>query len=243
MIQIKNLVKKFGEKTVLNGISLDIEKNKTTVILGGSGSGKSTTIKHIIGLLKPTSGEILFDGMDIAKATGKELLEIRKKIGFLFQSGALFDSMDIFGNLAFPLNEHTKNSKKEIEKKVFEKLEIVGLVPKEVIKLYPEEISGGMQKRVGLARTIILEPQVILYDEPTSGLDPITSDLISRLIIKMQKELNTTAVVISHDIAESFKVADKMALLHKGRMILKGEPNIFRSSQDKYVRSFIDGIS
>ena len=243
MIQIINLVKVFGNKTVLDGISLNIEKNKTTVILGGSGSGKSTTIKHIIGLLKPTSGEILFDGGDIAKAKKKELLNIRKKIGFLFQSGALFDSMNIYDNLAFPLREHTKDSKSEIKRKVYEKLEIVGLNPKEVEKLYPEEISGGMQKRVGLARTIILQPQVILYDEPTSGLDPITSDLISKLIIKMQQELNTTAVVISHDIAESFKVADKMALLHNGKIILDGKPALFKSSQDKYVRSFIDGIS
>ena len=243
MIQIRKLVKIFGDKIVLDGISLDIEKNKTTVILGGSGSGKSTTIKHIIGLLKPTSGEILFDGGDIAKATKKELLNIRKKIGFLFQSGALFDSMNIYDNLAFPLREHTKDSKSEIKRKVYEKLDIVGLNPDEVVKLYPEEVSGGMQKRVGLARTVILQPQVILYDEPTSGLDPITSDLISKLIIKMQQELNTTAVVISHDIAESFKVADKMALLHKGKIILNGKPTLFKTSQDKYVRSFIDGIS
>jgi len=243
MIQIRKLVKIFGDKIVLDGISLDIEKNKTTVILGGSGSGKSTTIKHIIGLLKPTSGEILFDGGDIAKATKKELLNIRKKIGFLFQSGALFDSMNIYDNLAFPLREHTKDSKSEIKRKVYEKLNIVGLNPDEVVKLYPEEVSGGMQKRVGLARTVILQPQVILYDEPTSGLDPITSDLISKLIIKMQQELNTTAVVISHDIAESFKVADKMALLHKGKIILNGKPTLFKTSQDKYVRSFIDGIS
>ena len=243
MIKIDNLVKIFGDKKVLNGISLNIEKNKTTVILGGSGSGKSTTIKHIIGLLKPTSGHIYMEDIDIATANKKQLLEIRKKIGFLFQSGALFDSMNVYENLAFPLREHTRLKEKEISKKVHEKLEIVGLVPKEVNKLFPDELSGGMQKRVGLARTIILEPKIILYDEPTSGLDPITSDLISKLIIKMQKELNTTSVVISHDIAESFKVADKMALLHKGNIILQGKPDIFKTSTDKYVRSFIDGIS
>ena len=243
MIILKGLVKEFSTKRVLDGVNLEIPDNSTTVILGGSGSGKSTTIKHIIGLLKPTRGEVIVDGVNVPKATKKELLNLRKRVGFLFQSGALFDSMSVFDNIAFPLREHTKLSKREIEERVYEKLEIVGLIPKEVIALFPDELSGGMQKRVGLARTIILEPKIILYDEPTSGLDPITSDLISKLIIKMQKELKTTAVVISHDIKESFKVADYMALLYKGKLILKGEPSLFKTSTHPYVRSFIDGIS
>jgi len=161
-------------------------------------------IKHIIGLLMPSSGKIIVDGSDITIASYQELIQIRHKIGFLFQSGALFDSMNIEGNIAFPLKEHTKISKKEIRKKVEEKLEMVGMKPSEIMHLMPSEISGGMQKRVGLARSIAMDPKIILYDEPTSGLDPISSDLISKLINKLRDELGATSVVISHDILECF---------------------------------------
>jgi phospholipid/cholesterol/gamma-HCH transport system ATP-binding protein len=243
MIKIKSLFKSFGQKRVLQGIDLDVEPKKTTVILGPSGSGKSTIIKHIVGLLKPDSGEIWVDGVDVVKADEKTIFEIRKKIGFLFQSGALFDSMNVFENIAFPLKEHSHLSKKEIKQRVENRLEMVGLKPLEVSSLYPDELSGGMRKRVGLARTIALNPQIILYDEPTSGLDPITSDLISKMILNLQNELGTTSVVISHDIKESFKIADKMAMLYEGKILKYADPEFFKTSQDKIIRSFIDGVS
>ena len=244
MLKIKSLKKKFGTKVVLNGIDLNIEENKTTVILGLSGAGKSTIIKHIVGLLKADSGEIIYKNRDITKLDEKGLMEIRKEIGFLFQSGALFDSMNVFENIVFPLKEHQKYlSKKEMEKKVLEKLEMVGLRANEVKNLSPSELSGGMKKRVGLARTIILEPKIILYDEPTSGLDPITSDLISQMILNLQRELKTTSILISHDIKESFKVGDNFAMLIDGKIITYGDGNYFKNTDNPYVTQFLNGQS
>lgn len=242
-ISIRNLKKRFGEKEVLKGVDLDILRHKTTVIMGLSGSGKSTIIKHIVGLLKPDSGSILIDGVDVAKADEKTIFQIRKKVGFLFQSGALFDSMNVYENVAFPLREHTKLSNKEIGKKVERSLEMVGLKPREVMKLYPDELSGGMRKRVGLARTIIMEPEIILYDEPTTGLDPITCDVISRMILNMQQELNVTSVLISHDIKESFKVGDFFAFLYDGKIIEYQDKDNFKNSQNVYVKQFLEGES
>ena len=242
-ISIKNLKKSFGKKEVLKGVDLDIIRHKTTVILGLSGGGKSTIIKHIVGLLKPDSGSIIVDGIDVAKADEKTIFEIRKKVGFLFQSGALFDSMNVFENVAFPLKEHTKLSNQDIIKKVEKSLETVGLRPKEVLKLYPDELSGGMRKRVGLARTIIMEPDIILYDEPTTGLDPITCDVISRMILNMQQELNVTSVLISHDIKESFKVGDYFAFLYNGKIIEYGDKDSFKNSNNDYVKQFLEGES
>ena len=242
-ISIRNLKKRFGEKEVLKGVDLDILRHKTTVIMGLSGSGKSTIIKHIVGLLKPDSGSILIDGVDVAKADEKTIFQIRKKVGFLFQSGALFDSMNVYENVAFPLKEHTKLSNKEIGKKVEKSLEMVGLKPVEVMKLYPDELSGGMRKRVGLARTIIMEPEIILYDEPTTGLDPITCDVISRMILNMQQELNVTSVLISHDIKESFKVGDFFAFLYDGKIIEYKDKYNFKNSQNVYVKQFLEGES
>ena len=243
MIKLDNVYKSFGSKDVLRGVDLFIEDKTTTVILGASGTGKSTVIKHIVGLLRPDRGDIWVDDINVAIANEKELFKVRKKVGFLFQHGALFDSMNIFDNVAFPLYEHTNFSKKEIKKSVYERIEMVGLKADEVVNLFPDELSGGMQKRASLARTIILNPDIILYDEPTSGLDPITSDLISRLIVKLQNELGTTSVVISHDIKESFKIADKMAMLHKGKVLAYEEPQFFKESKNKDIRQFIDGIS
>ncbi len=211
--------------------------------MGPSGTGKSTVIKHIVGLLKPTSGSVIVEGVHIEKADEDTLLEIRKKIGFAFQFGALFDSMNIYDNIAFPLQEHTKLDKKEIEKRVKEAVIMVGLNPKEVLHLFPHELSGGMQKRAAIARTIILKPDIILYDEPTSGLDPIASDLISRLIVKLQKELGTTSVVISHDIKESFKIADQMIMLYDGKVLADADPEFFKTTPNPVIRQFIDGIS
>lgn len=213
MIEIKNLKKRFGEKEILKGVDLQIRDGATTVIFGLSGSGKSTIIKHIVGLLKPDSGNIYVDDFDVTNATEKELLGIRKEIGFLFQSGALFDSMNVYENIAFPLREHTTLSESEIKKEVYAALDMVALEPDRVSRLYPDELSGGMRKRAGLARTIILKPKIMLYDEPTTGLDPIISNQISQMIIKLQKELKITSVLISHDIKEAFKCADYAAML------------------------------
>ena len=211
--------------------------------MGPSGTGKSTVIKQIVGLLKPTKGKILVEGIDVAKTNEKELLELRKKIGFAFQFGALFDSMSNFDNIAFPLREHTSMSEAQIKKEVYKSLEMVGLNPDEVAPTSPHELSGGMQKRVAIARTIIMKPDIILYDEPTSGLDPIASDLISRLIVKLQRELGTTSVVISHDIKESFKIADQMIMLYGGKVLAAEKPEFFKTTDNPIIRQFIDGIS
>jgi len=243
MIEIKHLRKVFGSKEVLKDVNLTVYDNKITYILGMSGQGKSTIIKHIVGLLKPTSGEVLVDGVDVAKADLKTIYEIRKKVGFTFQEGALFDSMNIFDNVAFPLREHTKFTKKEIEKKVFETLEMVGLDAKRVSYLYPHELSGGMRKRAATARAIIMEPKYILYDEPTSGLDPIISDRITRMIENLTKEHNMTSVVISHDLKETFKSADYVALLYNGEIIEFGNVEEFKNSKNPIVQAFIRGDS
>ncbi len=241
IIRIRNLYKSFGKKQVLKGVNLDVIRGKTTVILGLSGGGKSTIIKHIVRLLKPDKGEVWVEDVDMAKADEKTVFKMRKKIGYLFQSGALFDSMNVYENVSFPLREHTKLKEKEIKAKVEERLVLVGLNPKDVLHLYPDELSGGMRKRVGLARSTILDPQIILYDEPTSGLDPITSDLITRLIRKMQEELNVTSVLISHDIKESFKAGDYFAMLFDGKIIEYGEKEVFKNTTNPYVRQFLEG--
>ena len=243
MIKIKHLKKVFGSKVVLKDVNLEIEDEKVTYILGLSGQGKSTIIKHIVGLLKPTSGEIWVDGVNIVNLSQKELFEIRKKIGFTFQEGALFDSMTIFENVAFPLVEHEKLTKKEIEKRVYETLEMVGLEYKRVSKLYPHELSGGMRKRAATARAIILKPKYVLYDEPTSGLDPIISDKITKMIEHLTRDFNITSVVISHDLKETFKSADFIAMLYNGKIIEKGKKEDFFNSNNPIVKAFIEGDS
>lgn len=243
LIKIRNLHKYFGEKKVLNGVDLDIIEGKCTAIFGLSGGGKSTIIKHIVGLLKPTSGEIIFENQDITKLNETDLRQVRKNIGFLFQSGALFDSMNVFDNVAFPLKEHSKIDEVQIIEEVETRLKLVGLDPKIVCKLFPDELSGGMRKRVGLARTIILNPKVILYDEPTSGLDPITSDVISQMIISLQKEIKATSVLISHDINETFKTADYFAMLYEGKIVEYGDEESFKNSKVNIVQKFLSGDS
>ena len=243
IIEFIDVHKYFGEKKVLRGISFEIKEGSVSVVMGPSGTGKSTVIKLMVGLIKPTKGEIIVLGKDVSKLDKKELLELRKKIGFAFQFGALFDSMSIYENIAFPLREHTNLGEKEIKAEVIKAIEMVGLKPDEVMHLYPDELSGGMQKRAAIARTIILKPKIILYDEPTSGLDPIASDLISRLIVKLQRELGTTSVVISHDIKESFKIADQMIMLYDGKVLAAREPEFFKTSKNPIIRQFIDGIA
>jgi len=244
ILQIKDMHKTFGTKKVLKGVTLDIVQGKCTAIFGLSGGGKSTIIKHIVGLLKPTSGDIIYDNdKNIANMDENELRDVRKDIGFLFQSGALFDSMNVFDNVAFPLVEHSKMSKDEIEKEVLKHLDIVGLDSASVRDLFPDELSGGMRKRVGLARTIITKPRVLLYDEPTSGLDPITSDTISQLILKIQREFNTTSILISHDIKETFKSADYFAMLYNGKIVEYGDEEHFKNSKLEIVQNFLAGRS
>jgi phospholipid/cholesterol/gamma-HCH transport system ATP-binding protein len=243
VIEIKNLWKVFGTKEVLRGVNLKIEEGKITYILGLSGQGKSTIIKHIVGLLKPTAGEVLVDGVDVTKLPERELFEVRKKIGFTFQEGALFDSMTIFDNVAFPLREHTRLKRPEIEKRVMETLEMVGLEPERVARLYPHELSGGMRKRAATARAIILHPKYVLYDEPTSGLDPIISDRITKMIVDLTRNRGITSVVISHDLNETFKSADYVAMLFNGKIIEFGSVEQFKNSSNPVVRAFIEGDS
>ena len=242
LIKIERLQKVFGTKEVLKDVNLIFPKGSTTVILGLSGGGKSTIIKHIVGLMKPTRGDIFVDGVNVARCSEKILRNVRKNIGFLFQDGAMFDSMNIFDNVAFPLREHFRRlSKREIKKRVLEMLSMTGLDAKRVAKLFPNELSGGMRKRAGLARAIIMEPKIILYDEPTSGLDPITSDLITQLIIKLQRELGVTSVLITHDMKESFKCADFLAFLFEGEIIEWADNLSFKNSSNPYVRQFLSG--
>jgi phospholipid/cholesterol/gamma-HCH transport system ATP-binding protein len=243
MIRFENVHKSFGSRAILKGVNLDIPSHKTTVIFGVSGGGKSTIIKHIVGLLQPDSGDIYVDNIKANGADEKSLLKVRKKVGFLFQHGALFDSMNIRDNVAFPIYEHQKLSEDEVEKLVDEKLSMVGLDPKVVKNLFPDELSGGMRKRVGLARTLALEPEVILYDEPTSGLDPVTSDLVSQMIKHLQKTLGVTSILISHDIKESFKAGDNFVMLFDGKIIATGDEEFFKTTDNAVISQFINSRS
>ncbi len=239
MIQLKNVTKYFKTQCVLDSLSLDIEKGKTTVIIGKSGGGKSVLLKHIIGLIKPDDGQVLIDGVDIVPLKGRAMNEVRKKFGMLFQDAALFDSMTVGENVSFPLFEHTKLKRSEIKERVTEKLKLVGLPGSEY--KYPSQLSGGMRKRVGLARAIIMDPEIILYDEPTTGLDPIMTDVIDTLIVETQKNLGVTCVVISHDIKATFKVAYNVAMLHEGKIILFGRANDIKKSDNPILRQFVEG--
>lgn len=239
MIEVIDLKKSFNGKKVLDGVNLTIEKGKITVIIGRSGEGKSVLIKHIIGLLKPDSGSILLEGVDITRLKEKELNTIRRRFGMLFQGSALFDSMNVEENVAFPLMEHTDLSMDEIRDIVYDKLRKVGLVGVE--KVMPADLSGGMKKRVGLARAIAMDPEIVLFDEPTTGLDPIVADAISQLILDTQRDLNTTYIVITHDIPLTYKIADCIAMLHQGRIIESGGVEEIKNSEDPVLRQFLEG--
>lgn len=238
MIEIHDLYKRFGNKEVLTGVDLTINKGQTTVIIGRSGCGKSVLIKHIVGLLHPDDGWVKVDGKTVSDLTDKELYELRKMFGFLFQGAALFDSLTVQENVALPLEE-SKNgySKSEIEKIVNEKLEIVGL--KDINNLKPAELSGGMKKRVGLARALVTDPEYILYDEPTTGLDPIMSDSIDAQIKELSGKLNVTSVVVTHDLYSVKNVADKVAMMHNGRIHFEGTPEELLNSKDPDIIDFI----
>ncbi len=243
MIEIIHLQKSFGEKKVLKDVSLKIPKGKTTCILGGSGSGKSTLIKCLIGLLETTGGKILVDGRDITKIKSEvKLAAVRRRFGYLFQEGALFDSMTVGENVTFGLKYLTDVPESEYPRVIKEKLALVGL-KEEVAKLNPSELSGGMKKRVSLARVLAVEPEVILYDEPTTGLDPIMSDIISDLIMDLKAKLGVTSVVITHDMHSAFKIADYIAFLYEGNILLYGTPEEFRKTDNPYVKQFVTGSS
>jgi phospholipid/cholesterol/gamma-HCH transport system ATP-binding protein len=239
MIRLTDLRKSFGKQKVLDGLDLKIETGKTTVIIGRSGGGKSVLLKHIIGLLQPDSGEVLIDGVDITKLGDRDLNEIRKKFGMLFQEAALFDSMTVGENVAFPLREHTRMKEREIRETVADRLQAVGLTGVE--GKMPSELSGGMRKRVGLARAIAMHPQIVLFDEPTTGLDPVMTEAINQLIIDTQKQFHFTCVVISHDIQSIFEIADRIAMLYEGKIIEYGTPEEIRASQNPVIVQFLSG--
>lgn len=237
MIEIKNLHKSFGGQQVLCGANLVIPAGQVTVILGPSGSGKTVMLRHIIGLLRPDRGQILVDGKDVNQLSSVELNQFRRRFGMLFQQAALFDSMNVLENVAFPLREQRKYTEVEIRDRVHKKLELVGL--KDVDEKMPAELSGGMRKRVGLARAIALSPEIILYDEPTTGLDPLMTEVIDNLIVAMQRELQVTSVVISHDVMSTFRIADRIAMLSEGKIVQFGTQEEFRNSKQKVVQDFL----
>jgi phospholipid/cholesterol/gamma-HCH transport system ATP-binding protein len=240
IIVLKNITKKFGANIVLDNVSLAVEKGKTTVVIGPSGCGKTVLIKHLILLLRPTSGEVYFKGRRIDNLRERQLNKIRTHYGFLFQGGALFDSLSVTENILFPLRQHCEITDfKEIEELVKAKLAMVGLDGFQ--NYYPAKLSGGQRKRVALARAIALNPEVILYDEPTTGLDPIRSDVINELILKLQRELNVTSVVVTHDMTSAYKVADRIVMLHKGKIIADGDADYIRNHPHPTVQHFING--
>lgn len=239
VIKIVDLHKAFSGFRVLNGVNLNIEKGRINFIIGRSGGGKSVLLKHIIGLMKPDSGRILFDESDLAAMNEAALNRMRRRFGMLFQEAALFDSMSIGENVAFPLKVHTRLKSGEIQKLVGEKLTLVGL--EGVENMMPADISGGMKKRVGLARAMILEPEILLFDEPTTGLDPIMCDQVDEMIVRTQEKLGVTCIVISHDIAATLRIAHKIAMIYQGEIIFHGTPDEIREHNDPVVRQFLKG--
>jgi phospholipid/cholesterol/gamma-HCH transport system ATP-binding protein len=239
MIRIVNVHKTFGANHVLRGVNLEIKKGESMVVIGGSGSGKSVLIKHIIGILKPDSGDIFVDNINIVNLKETELNKIRKKFGMLFQGAALFDSLRVWENVGFSLLRERTYSEKEVRRIASEKLRLVGLAGVE--DLMPSELSGGMKKRVGLARAIAHNPEILLYDEPTTGLDPIMADAINDLIIEMREKLSVTSVTITHDMQSAYKIADRIAMLYEGKIIEVGTPDEIKQTENPIVRQFITG--
>lgn len=241
MIRINNLHKSFVGNRVLRGVSLEIKEGETITIIGGSGCGKSVLLKHIVGLLKPEVGEIEIDGQEITRLGMEELAEVQKKFGMLFQGAALFDSLTVGENISFGLRMLTDLDEKEIKRRVSEKLPLVGL--KGIEQLMPAELSGGMKKRVALARAIAMNPKYILYDEPSTGLDPIMADVINNLILDLQKKLNITSIVVTHDMVTAYKVSDRIAMLYQGRIEEIRTPEEIKETKNSVVRQFITGSS
>lgn len=241
LITLEQLSYRVTGKTILRRLDLYVEQGQTLAVMGMSGMGKSTLLKCISGLLRPCGGKVIVDGEDIAEMSERQLNQVRRKVGMVFQYAALFDSLDVFENVAFGLRRHRKLSEDELRSTVAEKLSLVGMSG--TAHLMPAQLSGGMQKRVGLARALALDPSILLYDEPTSGLDPITASTISRLIVNMRNKLRVTSVVVTHDLALIKEVADKVGMLHRGKIISVGTWNEMEASEDPIVKQFMEGSS
>ncbi|MDD5090279.1 MAG: ABC transporter ATP-binding protein [Candidatus Wallbacteria bacterium] len=239
MISIKNLTTYYGEKRILSSVNLEITEGERMVILGASGCGKTTMLRHLMGLVKPRDGSIFVDGTDICGLSEDGLDQVRLKMGVLFQSAALFNSMTVGDNVAMPLREHTSLNEKVIQIMTRMKLEQVGLAGFE--NLRPGELSGGMKKRAGLARAMAMDPRILLFDEPSAGLDPIVADGIDNLILKISKAFKTTMVVVTHDLKSAFKIADRITLLYKGEILISGSPEELKKNPDARIRNFLDG--
>ncbi len=239
MLDVRHLRKRFGPKTVLEDVSFTVERGTICVVMGGSGSGKSTVLRHLIGAYKPDNGEIYLDGEEITHLDERALQQVRRKFGMLFQGGALLNSLTVGENVALPIRHHTELPEETIEIMVKLKLELVGLRDAEHLK--PSEISGGMQKRVSLARAIALDPKIVFYDEPSAGLDPIVTGVIDKLMIDLTGKMHITSLVVTHDMQSAFRIADKMIMLHRGRIVAAGTPDEIRESPDPLVQQFITG--
>jgi phospholipid/cholesterol/gamma-HCH transport system ATP-binding protein len=240
VLRIDSVGVRFGRHEVLRDVSLDLAAGETLVILGESGCGKTVLLKTMIGLVRPSTGEVFFEGRPLSGMRDRELAHLRTRYGFVFQGAALFDSYTIAENIAFPLREHTRITDAEIREIVTSLVDEVGL-PRSVLSRKPVQLSGGMRKRAGLARALALDPQLVLYDEPTTGLDPIRSDVINELILKLEQELKVTSIVVTHDLTSAFKVADHMVMLHEGHVVLEGPPEAFRNSDNPVVGRFLRG--
>jgi phospholipid/cholesterol/gamma-HCH transport system ATP-binding protein len=240
-IEIKELKKSFGIHKVLDGINLNIEKGETRVIIGRSGCGKSVLLKHIVGILSPDSGKIFIDGQEISGLKGKRLDEIRMKIGMVFQGGALFDSLSVGENVGFGLIEHHNIGHRELLERIEEALCLVGLCG--IGNLMPSELSGGMKKRVALARAICIRPEIILYDEPTTGVDPITADSINELIRSLHDKIKVTAIAVTHDMKSAYRIADRIAMMYQGKIIAEGTPDDIQNTEHPVVHQFINGLA
>ena len=240
-IRVVNLFKSFAEKEVLHGVNLEVRQGESMVVIGGSGSGKTVLIKCIIGLIQPDEGEIYVDGQEISSLSEREMNEVRKKFGMLFQGGALFDSLSVWENVGFGLRQHKKLGDAEIRRIATEKLALLGL--RNIEDIMPAELSGGMKKRVSLARAIAMEPEILLYDEPTTGIDPVMADAINELILRMREQLSMTSIAITHDMTSAYKIADRIAMLYQGKIVEVGSPEEVKSSVNPIVQQFIHGRS
>ena len=240
MIELRGVRKRFGEQIVLGGVNFDVREGETVALLGPSGSGKSVLLKHINGLLHPDAGSVKVDDLEVPLLRRDELAELRTRIGYVFQNGALFDSMDVFENVRLGLVDEAKYRDMEYaESRVLECLRLVNLTP-ETLKKYPAQLSGGMRKRVGIARAVAGAPKYLLYDEPTSGLDPVNADIIDGLVKHLEEELGVTSVMVTHDVRGAFRVADRLALLYDATIVLEGTPEEFRESTDERVKAFLE---
>ncbi len=240
MIELHNIHKRFGKQVVLNGVDFEVREGETVALLGPSGTGKSVLLKHIIGLIKPDQGEIIVDGRDVCRLNRKDLSELRSRIGYVFQNGALFDSMNVFENVRLGVTDEDKYADLEyVGSRIAECIRLVNLTP-ETIDKFPAQLSGGMRKRVGIARAIAGSPKYLLYDEPTSGLDPVNADIIDSLVQRLDDELGVTSVMVTHDVRGAFRVADRLALLSEGKIVMQGTPKEFLDSKNAKVQEFLE---